>query len=384
MAKQHEDYEASEAIAIEAGKKNIPEGMVSRQVGKKGLFAVMHESSKYPEYYKVSTEDGIGTKLFLAQWTGNFSTIGQDLVAMNANDMATLGAVEPDTVNLYLACQSWIEENKMGPLMEGIVAALQQCDVTETVLDAEPLNFGKIETASLDEMIAGPVKGKGFDIGCGMTGFIRIDRVPEYEPMPGDIIIGVPSTGLHSNGYTGARGALLMPGVEWREEFKPHYRGRFRLEDKLPGSGQTIGEALLTPTAIYLQAMAEIGMLMSKLDKGFAAVNITGNGLRNFNRLGEGVRYVITDPLPKHPIHELVETESGWDAETSYRKQNNGMGFAVVVRDCESEEYVISVFQKAGFLEARKVGEVRASAGTVPVTELQLDGKKAAEYVGYE
>lgn len=369
-----EDYESREHTAISDGQKQIPNYLTSRHKSFKGSFCVLTESRFHPDSYKVTTEDGAGTKLFLAQWLNNYQTIGFDLVAMNANDYAIMGKVCPDTINLYFACQSKIEEHKMGEIMKGIVGALKKCDVSDILDDAEVINFGKLETASLDEMITGPVPHYGFDIGCGMNGFIKKDDMPLWIPKKGDIIVGFESSGLHSNGYTAARHTLLTPNVDPRSEWKSQYRGKYSLSDLVPNTNQTIGQALLEPTLIYSRMIAEIAA-----NSNFVfGVNITGNGLRNFNRFGNDVSFIIEDPFEPKPIHNLVKEEANYDVKTAFTKLNMGMGFAIVLRDNGDAAFEIA---KKYNIAAKKIGYV-GLASNVNKTILVKDNK-SYEFEGY-
>jgi phosphoribosylformylglycinamidine cyclo-ligase len=372
-----EDYEKREVIAIRDGKEQIPPELTNRHVGKKGMFSVMTKNELvHPGWYKISTEDGVGTKLFLAAWMNNYTTVGQDGVAMNANDFAPLGTVIPDTINIYFATQPKIEEEKMGELMFGIVKALKLCNVADIIKGAPEINLGKIETASLEEMIAGPKPGHGLDIGFGMTAWIKRDHIPSMNPQPGNVIVGYESTGLHSNGYTGARGVLLVPDVESRPEFKEHYRGKFTLSDKIPGTDQTIGDALLTPTRIYSRMMVK----MRRRNNHIGAVNITGNGLHNFNRMGENISYFIDNPIEPKPIHLLFAEESEYDTETMYRKINMGLGFASIHSSLESAERARDTAIEMS-IPSKIIGEVRKSDSKVPYVEIK--GKEGIKWEGY-
>ncbi|MBW2972414.1 hypothetical protein KY359_05235, partial [Candidatus Woesearchaeota archaeon] len=347
-----EHYEEREAQAVADGRRNMSSVFSSRRAGRGGLFAELRENNAvYPEHYMVLTNDGAGTKITLCPWMERFSTIGQDVVAMNANDFAPFGLAYPDAVNLYFAVQSKIEEEKMGEIMKGIDAALQQC-IREGIPFS--LNYGKLETASLEEMLDSTHPGLGFDIACSMTGFIRKDDVPSFDPIPGDIIVGLASTGLHSNGYTAARHILLKPGIEPRERWKSQYTGRFDLDSVLPGSSETVGEALLTPTAIYLRAMWDITQAVPAA----FGVNITGYGLKNFNRVGDGVEYHISDPMEPLPIHRVFMREGGYDVKTAWTKSNMGMGFAVIVPDEDAAKTAVSIAKAAGH-DAKIVGKVQ-------------------------
>jgi phosphoribosylaminoimidazole (AIR) synthetase len=249
------------------------------------------------------------------------------------------------------------------------------------------LNLGKLETASLDEMIALGVQGQGFDVGFMMTGFIRKDQVPNLSPRPGHPIVGVGSTGLHSNGYTGGRHAVLRwnPSLEYRGEWSDQYRGRWKLDDKPEAlEGRTVMEEMMVPTASYLPEAVSIGERFVSLD--IYGVNITGNGLHNFNRAGKDVSFEITDPLDLLPVHRFLIQESGWDPQTSYKKQNNGMGFAYIVPTLDVAERIVRLINDRGRNSAKIVGEVRAARKSE--TDLRTTLHKpykgpALDFVGY-
>jgi len=355
------EYEESEKIAIASGKKALERApwLFNRKVfGTGGFFVELRENDKvHPQHYSVHCVDGNGTKLFLSPWSGNYRKAPIDGVAMDANDMATILRAFPDTLNLYMACQTGVEEQHMEEIMNGFVDAAEMIRIPDAPWD---LNFGKLETASLDEMISLGVPNKGFDFGIVLTGFIRKTRVPVLKPQPGDCIVGMASTGAHSNGYTGARHEFFTSEVEYRDEWKSQYKGRFHFDDKPDVlEGKTVLEALQVPTALYLVEAALIGKKYSNND--IYGVNITGNGLYNFNRAGENVSFEITNPLPLLPIHKFLIQESGWTPEQAYTKQNMGMGFAFIAPSIKSAEEIVDLINKRGENKAQIVGEVAES-----------------------
>ena len=252
MSNDTADYEASEELAIASGKNALLRApwLHNRAVDKtKGSFVELRENDVvHPGYYAVSVVDGVGTKLFCCPWSGNYRLQPIDGVAMNANDKATIIHAYPDSIIIYIACQQEVEEKHMGEIMAGFVDALERIRIPNAPWD---INIGKIETASLDEMISLGVPNKGVDFGIAMTGYIAKDKVPNLNPQPGNPIVGVSSTGLHSNGFTGARHVFYTPDVEYREEWKGQYKGRFKFDDK-PDilEGKTVLEAMQVPTAL--------------------------------------------------------------------------------------------------------------------------------------
>ena len=299
------DYQKREAFAVSAIKKAIPSSLKRNMLAiSKGMFAELYENNEvFPNHYMACAIDGVGTKLVLADAMEIYDTVGIDLVAMSANDLATLGAVSPFLFIDYFAVQLGFEEKGLtGELMKGIVKGLEMCEVGDILRSSMHINIGKGETASVDELLAGTKPGYGFDIAGGMIGFIEKAKLRTNVNI-GDQIIAFKSSGPHSNGYTDLRLHLLKGEFEARKEFKKRYKGRFKLDDKFDGS--TIGKILLAPTKIYSKIAAEIAR-----DFEIIGVNNTGYGLKNFNRIRGNFEFFINDPIKPQPIFELMQKES--------------------------------------------------------------------------
>jgi len=332
------------------------------------MFAELYENNEvFPKHYAAVSIDGVGTKIIIAEALKKFDTIGIDCVAMNANDLATLGAVSPFLFMDYIACQPKIQEEKItGEIIKGVVKGLQQCDTSDILRTSIRINFGKGETASVDELISS-ASGYGFDIAGCMIGFVEKSRIRRQKVSPGDRIIALRSSGPHSNGYADLRLNLLNGDFETRAKFKKRYNGRFSLDNGFDGS--TIGKILLEPTKIYTGTMA-------KISKNFdvAGINNTGYGLKNLNRIKENVEFRIDNPSKPQPIFDLMQKESGFNDEQMYRTFNMGMGFFVICREKDAD----------GILQIAKdaciVGEVRKSNRTITV--LERNGKKIV-FEGY-
>lgn len=378
------DYEASEAVAIASGKQAFSKApwLFDRRLPKsKGFFVELRDCPVSPEYAEAWCVDGVGTKIFYAAMMNDYRKPGIDGIAMNANDLATIMRAYPSSLCIYLACQTPVEEKHMGEIMEGFVSAAQDIAIENAPWE---LNIGKLETASLDEIIGSVVQDKGTDFGIVMGGYIRKEHIPNLDPQPGHKIVGVSSTGLHSNGHTGARHVLFVPDIEYRDEWKPQYKGRFHPGD-MPDilKGQSVLEALAVPTALYLADAVHIGEEYDNLD--IFGINITGNGLHNFNRAGHNVSFEITDPLPLLPIHYLLAQESGWSPEVSYKKQNNGMGFAFIVPNQKIGERIVNYLNGTGKFTSAIVGEVAKSNDAELRTTIHkpYEGKGPLNFVGY-
>lgn len=362
-------YQKRESKAVDAIKKAIPSSLKEGMLGEsKGMFAELYETKAVPGHYVATAIDGVGTKIIIAEAMRKYDTIGIDLVAMSANDLATLGAVSPFLFMDYLACQNKVQEEKItGKIIEGIVKGLKQCDASNILRSSIKINFGKGETASVDELIDATRGGYGFDIAGCMIGFIEKNKAKNKKISAGDRIIALPSSGPHSNGYTDLRHNLLNGDFETRKGYRKNYRGRFSLDSKFDGS--TIGKRLLEPTRIYLQTMAKISK-----DHDVTGINNTGYGLKNFNRVQGNFEFRIDKPLRPQPIFELMQKESKFTDKKMYETFNMGMGFFIACKNNDADR----VLQIAK--DAKAVGEVRKSSKTK--TALKLKDKKIV-FEGY-
>ncbi len=357
-------YASRESKAVSAIKKAIPSSLKKDIIPEsKGLFAELFENNEvFPKHYIASAIDGVGTKILIAEAMQKYDTIGIDCVAMSANDLATLGAVNPFLFMDCITCQNRIEEEAItGDIVKGMSKGLEQCDASNVLKNSIRINFGKGETASADELISSFNEGYGFDlVGC-MVGFIEKNKIKNRKISAGDKIVALPSSGPHSNGYTALRHQLLNGNFETRENFKKLYKGRYGLNDKFDNS--TIGNILLKPTKIYLQTMAKISK-----DYDIIGVNNTGYGLKNFNRIKGNFEFLINNPLEAQHIFGLMQKESKFSDKEMYETFNMGMGFFVICKSNDADK----ILQIAK--EGKITGEVRKSDKTK--TTLQLNNKK--------
>lgn len=355
------DYQKRESKAVSAIKKAIPQKLKQNMNPiSDGMLAELYENNEvFPNHYMACAIDGVGTKLILAEAMEKYDTVGIDLVAMSANDLATLGAVSPFLFIDYFAVQSkFADLGLTGDLMKGIVKGLEMSEAGDILRSDIHINIGKGETASVDELISGLNPGMGFDIAGGMIGFIKKKDINSSVKV-GDKIIALKSSGPHSNGYTDLRLKLLNGDFETRPEHKKKYTGSFKLDDKL-GNG-TIGEALLEPTRIYCKTIAAIAKEVK-----IVCANNTGYGLKNLNRI-KGVQFEINNPIKPHPIFELTKKESKFTDEEMYRKFNMGMGFFIIA-DKNDADKVLSIAEKFKD-EPKVIGEVKKGEGTVLIKD---------------
>lgn len=275
--------------------------------------------------------DGVGTKILVAEALGKYDTIGIDCVAMNVNDVVCVGA-EPIAMVDYLAVEeaspSFIDEIAKG-LYEGAKMAR--------------ICIPGGEVAQVGEILRGYLPGAGFDLVGTCVGLVEMERVIIGEGISqGDVMVGFSSSGIHSNGLTLARKALLEKGGLSFETFV----------DEL---GRTVGEELLEPTRIYVPLVLEI---LKRNLKVKALIHITGDGLLNLTRVKKEVGYRI-DFLPEPPpIFELIQKTGNISDEEMFRVFNMGIGFCIVVEEEDAEE-VVKLSREHG-VEAHVLGRAFA------------------------
>jgi phosphoribosylformylglycinamidine cyclo-ligase len=294
-----------------------------------GLFAL--DLKRYRNPVLVAGTDGVGTKLKLAFLTGRHDTVGIDLVAMSVNDVAVTGA-EPLFFLDYFATGR-LRAEEAAQVVKGIAEGCRQSGCA--------LIGG--ETAELPGFYA---DGE-YDLAGFAVGVVERDRILDgHEVRPGDALLGVASTGLHSNGYSLARKVLLE---------------RHALSDR-PAElgGRTLGEALLEPTRIYAKDLLALREKVAV----HAVAHITGGGLPGNapRNLPDGTRAVVragTWPVP--PIFSLIEREGGVPRDEMYRTFNMGLGLVVALPpgDAEAARALLAARGLASFV----VGSVEAGSG---------------------
>ncbi len=273
--------------------------------------------------------DGVGTKLVVAEEMGKFDTVGIDCVAMNVNDVICVGA-EP------LAMVDYVAVDKADPeVCEEIGVGLAR----GAELAGIEITGG--ELAQLGELV------RGVDVSGACIGRVALDEIVDGSAVePGDVVIGLPSTGIHSNGYTLARSSLAGIALD---------------EDPEGRLGRTLGEELLWPTQIYVKPI--VALLRSEVDvRGLA--HITSGGTKNLLRLAAEVGYEIDDPLPAPPIFELIQERGEVSDEEMSEVFNMGCGFCVVVPAVDEAEALEML--RAYYPGAQRIG--RATEGPARIS----------------
>lgn len=249
--------------------------------------------------------DGVGTKLLVAEALDKWDTVGIDCIAMNVNDTICVGA-EPLAFVDYIAIDK-PNEKVTSEIGKGLEAGAKMSNMT--------IVGGEI--AVLPEIV------NGLDLAGTCLGMVNKKRIISGEAiMPGDALIGLPSSGVHSNGYTLARKVFEKNGLGYK--------------DKAEGLRRSIGLELLEPTTIYVR---QVLRLIQKFEvRGMA--NITGGGLRNLIRLKKGIGFELDDPMPPQPIFNVMKRLGSVSDQEMYQIFNMGMGFSLVVDEADARAVV--------------------------------------------
>ncbi len=299
-----------------------------------GLFKF--PADRYKDPVLVSGTDGVGTKLKIAFLMDRHETVGIDLVAMSVNDVAVSGA-EPLFFLDYFAT---------GKLKLGTAEAVVK-GIAEGCRQAGCALIGG-ETAEMPSMYPdGEYDLAGFAVGVVDRGAIIDGR----HIVPGDAIVGLASTGLHSNGYSLARRVLLEDGG-------------LTVQSTVSGLDRPVGDALLAPTRIYAKQILDLASRFAV--KGIA--HITGGGLtENVPRVlpKNCVAQFTRDAWPVPPIFSVIQRMGRVAQDEMFRVFNMGIGLILVVPDSQAE----AVIARAGELgdQAYRIGKIVASTGNAEV-----------------
>jgi phosphoribosylformylglycinamidine cyclo-ligase len=282
--------------------------------------------------------DSVGTKILVAQMMHRFDTVGIDCVAMTVNDLICVGS-EPVALLDYIALE---QEN------DSLVAELTKGLIEGAKLSSTAIVGG--ETAILKDIVKGE-DGYGFDLAAMGVGVVEKAAVIDGSKIAeGDSIVGIESSGLHSNGFTLARRVLLA--------------GKHSLIDRIPElkSGRNLGEELLVPTRIYVKPVLK---LIAECEiHGLA--HITGGAFSKLQRIirRPGLGFSLEDP-PSLPIFELIRREGRMKKEEMYRTFNMGVGFCVISPPSEVES-ILRICKRNG-QRAFELGTVRKEESGVVV-----------------
>lgn len=327
------DIEAGYA-SVELMKKHVKETMRPEVLGGIGGFSGAFSLEAFKNMEKptlVSGTDGVGTKLKLAFLMDKHDTVGIDCVAMCVNDIACAGG-EPLFFLDYIACGKNYPE-RIADIVKGVAEGCKQAGAAliggET---AEMPGFYPVNEYDLAGFAVGIVDEK--------------DLITGKELKAGDTLIGIASSGVHSNGFSLVRKVFTMT----RESLDTYY-------DEL---GKTLGEALLAPTKIYVKALKnvkEAGVVIK------ACSHITGGGFyENIPRmLPDGVRAVVKKDSYEVPaIFKLLQKEGKIAEEMMYNTYNMGIGMIVAVDPADTEKTMAAL---------KEAGETAYVVGTIEAGE---------------
>ena len=268
--------------------------------------------------------DGVGTKMLLAEQLGRFETIGVDCVAMNVNDLVCVGA-EPIALVDTILCAS-ADPETIGAIGQGLRRGAELAGIE--------IPGGEI--AQVGDVVS------GWELSGSAIGLVSLEAIVTGKRIePGDAVIGLPSSGLHSNGYTLARRALADVSLD---------------DERL---GRPLGDVLLAPTEIYVPAILELLASPDVDVRGLA--HITGDGLNNLLRLGGGVGYEIDDPLPVPPVFDLIAELGDVAEEEMYEVFNMGCGFCCIVAAADLDP-ALGLLSGA-YPEGKRIGTVTDRSG---------------------
>jgi phosphoribosylformylglycinamidine cyclo-ligase len=265
--------------------------------------------------------DGVGSKTMIADKMKKYDTIGIDCVAMNVNDMICVGA-KPLSLVDYIAI-----EKANATMLDAIGAGL--CKGAEMA----QISISGGETAQLKDIV------RGFDLVGMAVGRVELDKVISGSRVAeGDVVIGVRSNGVHSNGLSLARKAF----------FENHSYSTSKKFDELK---LTLGEELLQPTDIYVREAMDI---LQRVKGVKALVNITSDGLLNLARVEAKMGFEIDRLIEPHPIFPLIQKHANVDDGEMFEVFNMGIGFCYVV-DPADVTLTISILESYG-RSAQRIG----------------------------
>jgi phosphoribosylformylglycinamidine cyclo-ligase len=287
----------------DAGLNNI----VSRIVGtwpKSGFGAVQLPIGYFANVVDIGgvgiaiTTDGVGSKAMIADMMRKYDTIGIDCIAMNVNDLLCIGA-RPVSLVDYIAV-----EKADAAMLDGIAIGLAEGARQSNI----SITGGEI--SQLRDVV------RGFDLVGTAIGTVALDRIIIGRDLkPGDVVIGIPSSGIHSNGMTLTRRVFFD-------------QAKAKIDTHFPELGCTLGEELLRPTLIYVPEILEV---LDEIASVKALIHITGDGLLNLPRVDAEVGFVIDDLPPPPPLFGLIEKLGGVSRAEMFEVYNMGIGFCVIV-----------------------------------------------------
>ena len=298
--------------------------------------------------------DGIGTKALIAQMTGRYDTVGTDCVAMNVNDLVCVGA-RPVTLVDYIAIEQ-ADPAMLAALGAGLAEGARLAGVS----------IAGGEIAEMRDVIKGAAPGRGFDLAATAVGRVALDAVNTGAAVqPGDSVVGIASSGIHSNGLTLARQVFFeSAGLD--------------VDDRPDGLGESVGEALLRPTHIYVREALD---LLESAVPVHALAHITGDGFLNLTRIAAEVGMRLDALPPPPPVFAALQRLGAIADAEMYRVFNMGIGFCVIVPP-EHEARTIEILGAQG-KACRRIGTIVDDPGRrVWIEQAALVGRAGEGFSG--
>ena len=322
-------------LAVELMKSAVRRTHGPEVIGGVGGFAGLFDASALRAYTKpllATSTDGVGTKVAIAQAIDKHDTIGQDLVGMVVDDIVVVGA-KPLFMTDYIACGKVVPE-RIADIVRGIATG---CELTGTALVGG-------ETAEHPGLLG----VNDYDVAGAATGVVEADAVLGAERVrPGDVVLALASSGLHSNGYSLVRHIVSRAGITYASD--------------APEFGRTWGEELLEPTRLYTLPLLR---LLEAVPEGIHSLShVTGGGIAaNLARVLPVGTWVEVDrsTWSPAPVFRVLADLGGLELESTEGTWNLGIGFLAVVA-AERADASIAALQAEG-IDTWQVGVVREGA----------------------
>ncbi len=255
--------------------------------------------------------DGVGTKVLIAQMMDKYDTVGIDCIGMNVNDLICVGA-EPVAMTNYLALQK-ADPRLLEEIGEGLYKGAELAGIV--------LPGG--EMAKLPQLINGVKEGYGFDLAGSAVGMLPLDKTNTGQDVQsGDVLIGLASSGIHSNGFTLARRVLID-------------KQGLGVHEKISELGRGLGEELLEPTRIYVKVVMEV---LNTIERVKALSHITGGGLFNLTRTTKAIGYDLEFWPSIPPIFNLIRQAGKLPLDKMFSDYNMGVGFGITVTPDDADK----------------------------------------------
>lgn len=277
--------------------------------------------------------DGVGTKILISQLMKKYDTIGIDCIAMNVNDIVCVGS-KPLGYLSYIALQK-TNHTLLKEITKGLIKGAKLSNVA--IMGGE--------TAILPDIITGNANDYNFDLAGMIFGVIddRKKMILGNKIKNGDIIIGIDSSGLHSNGYTLARKVLLE---------------KYDISDRPEYLETSLGKELLKPTAIYSKTILKlIEEFDTQVIHGLS--HITGGAFTKLNRLNSNVDYVLDDLPEIRGIFKQIMKDGKINVTEMYKTFNMGVGFCIVASKDKAED-IMDVINKDN-RKCRVIGKIKSN-----------------------